>query len=195
MKIYSSSQPHDPGRLPLTAVDTDWFGAAVSPPVHFSFGLDPASLHFVASRQRMALCHPASLPGRFQAELWKFDVAEFFLTDPVTGHYLEFNLAPNGGWWSCRFKAPLARVSEIDQPLPGIAIHAHAGASGWMASASLPLPWLQEHLHFGPDSRLNATFILESPAQRFLTASSLGGGEPAFHRPDSFPTVSIVTRS
>ncbi len=162
------------------------------PAAHFGFGIDSCFFHFVARHSRPARCHPDSRSGKFQAELWKFDVAEFFLSDPLTGRYLEFNLAPDGGWWSCLFRAPLQRLYERDQPLPGVLTAAAAGSEGWSASVSVPLPWLEERLHFGAHSRLNATFILESPQQRFLTASPLGEGDPAFHRPQAFPPVSIV---
>lgn len=140
-------------------------------------------------------CHPSARPGAFQAELWKFDVAEFFLSDPRTGRYLEFNLAPNGAWWSCLFRAPLDRCHPEDEPLPGVRTETTARPTGWHAEATLPLTWLREQLHFGDNSRLNATFILNSPQQRFFTAVPLGGRDPAFHQPDSFSAITFVPRN
>lgn len=192
MKIYSLAVDGDPHRLPCTSLDRDWFSESFGPPVRFAFGLDHDSFHFLASRDQCALCHPDSRPGAFQAELWKYDVAEFFLSAPSGDHYLEFNLAPNGGWWSCQFGEPLARLYPDDRPIPEVRTDAQCGPQGWAARASLPLAWLREHLDFGPTSHLNATFILDSPAQRFLTASPLGSGDPAFHRPEHFPTVEVV---
>ena len=192
MKVFTSTSPPDLQRLPLTPIGKEWFGAPVHPPPLFGFGLDSDSFYFLAKHQHPATCHPDSRSGKFQAELWRFDVAEFFLTDPVSGHYLEFNLAPNGGWWSCQFSGPLQRCSEIDQPLPGVRTAAESSPTGWTASATVPRFWLEKNLHFGPDARLNATFILYSPKQRFLTASSLGEGDPAFHRPASFPPITFA---
>ncbi|MDP7495091.1 MAG: hypothetical protein QGI77_01610, partial [Roseibacillus sp.] len=60
------------------------------------------------------------------------------------------------------------------------------------ARADLPLAWLKEHLHFGSDTRMNATFILNSPVQQFLTAVCLGDGEPDFHRPDRYSAHSLL---
>jgi hypothetical protein len=48
-----------------------------------------------------------------------------------------------------------------------------------------------EHLGSGPRIRLNATFIIDSPQQRFLTATDLGAGTPDFHQPERFPVIDI----
>jgi hypothetical protein len=49
-----------------------------------------------------------------------------------------------------------------------------------------------EHLGSGPRIRLNATFIIDSPQQRFLTATDLGAGTPDFHQPERFPLVDLA---
>jgi hypothetical protein len=113
-------------------------------------------------------------------------VAEFFLTDPITNHYLEFNLSPEGAHWSSGLREkPFARSAITSQ--------GESRSDGWNAQAVVPLEWLQKKFHFGPGSRLNAAFILDSPHQRFLTASDLGAGEPDFHRPDAYPAISIIS--
>ena len=189
MLITISSSPLDPLELPLTPLSLDWYGEESGPPLGFGFGLDPGNLHFRAVRAAPALIHPAARPGQFTAELWKYDVAEFFLAHPDHDAYLEFNLAPNGAWWSCLFSAPLERVSPDDAPLPGVVTRGVHTASGWEVSASLPLASLPEALDVGPRSRLNATFILDSPRQRFFTATPLGPGKPNFHQPSLFPSI------
>lgn len=178
--------------LPLLGLGKDWFGNPVTPPVAWSLALDPERLWFVASRRRAATIHPQARPGRFLAELWRFDVAELFLADPATGRYLELNLAPNGAWWSCAFDAPRQRVEAVDREWPGVRTHAELAADGtWVAALSLPLDTLRERLDFGPATTANATFILDSPGQRFLSATPLGDGEPDFHRPDRFAPLAI----
>ena len=54
-----------------------------------------------------------------------------------------------------------------------------------------PFRWTcsEARLDFGPQSRANVTFVLNSPEQRFLTAADSGGGEPDFHRPERFPQL------
>ena len=188
MIIYRAAGELDATRLPLTWLDRDWFGAPLDPGVGFAFGLDDLFFHFVACRTKPARCLPSSGPGRFQAELWTYDVAEFFLGG--ADGYLEFNLAPNGAWWSCSFGAPLERLHEADQPLPGVLTEGHDEGAGWRVSARIPRESVGAYPldHTG---RLNATFILDTPDQRFVTAGPPATGEPDFHRPDAFPPVAL----
>lgn len=189
-----SDKPLSWGALDLAmfGVDKDWYGESLSHAVAFGFVMDQKNLWFVAARQKAPQIHPDARPGAFQAELWKHDVAEFFISDPSTGRYLEFNLAPNGAWWSAEFTAPRIRAQAEDIPFPGVATFADMAVDGsWMAAAALPLDKLKEHLNFGVDSHLNATFIVDSPEQKFLTAAKLSDGEPDFHLPASFPKANF----
>lgn len=194
MNIEISDKPLSWGALDLSlfGVDKDWFGKPVKPPVAFGFAVDLKYLWFVVSHQKSPSLHPAARPGDFKSELWKYDVAEFFLTDPKTGRYLEFNLAPNGAWWSAEFTAPRIRTEIADNPFPGVATFADMASDGsWLAAAAIPLEQLRNSLNFGSESHLNASFILNSPEQQFLTATDLGEGEPNFHLPDKFSKVNF----
>lgn len=174
--------------VPLLGLNRDWSGQAVNPPAGFSLAVDPGHLWFIATDRRPASLHPQARPGKFQAGLWQHDVAELFLADPVSGRYFEFNLAPNGAWWSCEFTAPRVRAEEVDIAMPEVATFAELAPDGsWVAAMALPLDLLRARLDFGKNTRANVTFILESPGRRFLSAADLGGGEPDFHRPASFP--------
>lgn len=176
--------------LPLLGIPQDWYGKSISPQPTFCLACDPCHLWFVASHRAPALVHPQAHPGVFQADLWKYDVAELFLADPVSGRYLEFNLAPNGAWWSCEFVAPLCRYQENDFPMPEVKTFADASPDGsWLTALKMPLDLLRARIDFGAKTRANVSFILQTPAQVFLSASDLGSGEPAFHRPDQFPQV------
>lgn len=176
--------------MPWQEVATDWYGEAVLPPVQFSFQLGARDLSFHARRRHPASCHPDARQGRFQAGLWQYDVAEFFLLDPGSGHYLEVNLAPNGAYWCCEFSAPRRQVGECRD------CEARARGSchdaGWEASLTMPRGWLEARFHLGTTSRLNATFILDSPTPRYLSAAPLPGAQPDFHQPDAFPPVLLA---
>jgi hypothetical protein len=195
MTIFESKQPLRWGGLdvPLLGLGQDWDGVRVDPAAGFSLVRDPRRLWFVASHRRPAMIHPDARPGAFQAELWRYDVAEVFLADPRSGRYFEFNLAPNGAWWCCELTAPRVRAKEEDEAMPDVATFADLAPDGsWVAAMALPLDLLKARLDFGPETRANVTFILETPAQRFLTAAPLGQGEPDFHRPRLFPQVAFV---
>ena len=195
MTIFESERPLAWGELdvPLFGLGTDWSGARVEPAAGFALVSDTERLWFVASHRRPAAMHPQARPGMFQAELWRYDVAEMFLADPRSGRYFEFNLAPNGAWWTCEFTAPRVREEEVDIAMPEVATFAELAADGsWVAALAVPLDLLRARLDFGLETRANVTFILESPQQRFLSAAALGTTEPDFHRPQQFSKVSWV---
>lgn len=177
----------------MFGLGTDLHGAPLQPPAAFSLVKDSRYLWFIANHRRPAQIHPQARPGAFQAELWKYDVTELFIADPVSGRYFEFNLAPNGGWWSCEFTAPRVRADEVDIAMPDVATFSELAADGtWVAAMSLPLDLLRARIRFGGTTLANVTMILGTPAQRFLSASDMGPGEPDFHQPGRFQQVGFV---
>jgi hypothetical protein len=195
MTIFTSPRPLIWGELdvPMLGLDKDWHGAPVQPPAGFCLAMDDRRLWFIAHHRKAADLHPLARPGKFQAELWRHDVAELFIADPVSGRYFEFNLAPNGAWWSCEFTAPRVRAEETDIVMPEVATFSDMAPDGaWVAAMALPLDLLRARLDFGPRSRVNVTMILGSPQQQFLTAAKLGGNEPDFHLPQEFPELVLA---
>jgi hypothetical protein len=173
---------------------TDWSGSQITKLSKFLFWVDRTNFHFLASQNGTpGLNHPDSQPGQYQAELWKYDVAEFFLLSADKTRYLEFNLAPNGGWWTSAFTSPLKPAPGEPAPVPGVETSAEVSPEGWRAHASIPLAWLQENYGFSESSFLNACFILNSPDQIFVTAGDPPAGKPDYHRPDLFPQIKPVS--
>jgi len=192
MIVFESPAPLQWGALdvPLFGLGKDWPGQPVEPAAGFALADDGRRLWFIASRGKPASLHPSARPGKFQAELWKYDVAELFLADPKSGRYFEFNLSPNSAWWSCEFTAPRVRDTGEDFPMPEVATFAELAPDGsWVAAMAIPIDLLKARIDYGPETKANVTFILDSPAQRFLTANDLGNGEPDFHLPDRFTTL------
>ncbi|MGL4399635.1 MAG: hypothetical protein ACRCXD_07180 [Luteolibacter sp.] len=176
--------------VPLFGLASDVAGLPLDVPAAFSLVVDPRYLWFIANHRKPALIHPQARPGGFQADLWRYDVAELFVADPATGRYFEFNLAPNGAWWSCEFTAPRVRAEEVEIAMPEVATFSEMAPDGsWVAAMALPVDLLKARLDFGPATRLNVTMILESPRQRFLSAADLGEGAPDFHQPGKFSQV------
>ena len=189
MTVFESLKPLSWGALdvPLFGLQKDLQKVAIEPPAAFSLIIDPQFLWFIASDRRPATIHPHARPGVFQAELWKYDVAELFLADPVSGRYIEFNLAPNGAWWSCEFTAPRVRAEAQEVIMPEVATFAEVSADGsWLAAMAIPLDLLESRIDFGARTRGNVTMVVGSPAQMLLSAADLGQGEPDFHRPGRF---------
>jgi hypothetical protein len=191
MTVFHLHSSDELTTLPLSEVTRDWNGTPVTPSPRFVFAIDETHFHFRAMREGSSIVHPNSCLGSFQAELWKFDVAEFFLRDPNSNHYLEINLAPNGGWWSCLFSAPLVRLTEREEPAPDVTVEASCDDQGWDARISIPLSYLQEKEGFSPDSRLHGAFLLGSP-QHCLTSGPIPPGDPNFHHPDLPQPINII---
>lgn len=195
MTIFESARTLEWGELdvPLFGLASDWHGARVEPAVGFALMTDAERLWFVASHRRPAVMHPRARPGRFQPELWRYDVAELFVADPRSGRYFEFNLAPNGAWWTCEFTAPRVRAEAVEIAMPEVATFSELAPDGsWVAALAVPLDLLRARLDFGAATRANVAFIVETPRQRFVSAADLGGAEPDFHQPDRFSTVARV---
>jgi hypothetical protein len=194
MTIFTSPKRLVWGELdvPLLGLSKDHQGAPLQIPVAYSLVSDGAYLWYLVNHRRPARLHPKARPGAFQAELWQHDVAELFISDPVSGRYFEFNLAPNGAWWNCEFTAPRVRAEEMDIPMPQVATFADIAPDGsWLAAMAIPLSLLRARLDFGLESRINVTLILESPAQKFVSTSDLGEGPADFHQPDRFSKFSF----
>lgn len=192
MTIFTSVRPLVWGQLevPMLGLEHDWQGAPLQPPAAYSLALDEQRLWFIVHHRRAAQLHPLARPGRFQAELWRYDVAELFIADPGSGRYFEFNLAPNGAWWCCEFAAPRIRAEEMDIAMPEVATFSDLAADGaWLAAMAIPLDLLKARLDFGPRSRVNVALMLEAPARTLVTAADLGDGGADFHQPHRFPEV------
>lgn len=192
MMIFESDVPLDWGALdlPLLGLARDWYGEPVEPVPGHALACDHEHLWFLAHHRAPAKAHPGSRPGLFCADLWKHDVTELFLADPVSGRYLELNLAPNAAWWSCEFTATRQRADEMDIAVPDVRTWSDLAPDGaWVAAMAVPLDVLRARIGFGPKTRANVCMILGSPKQRFFSVAPLGDGEPDFHRPDRFEEV------
>lgn len=182
--------------LPRQVLDREWYGNPVSTPLEFAFGVDEENLWFLSARSARPEIHPNAIPGAFTPELWKYDVAEFFLARPSTGQYWEFNLCPNGAWWACGFKD--VRIQDVALPLPaGVETRGDISGNSWLAMSRIPLDSFLPVTggQPGKDSldslTLAVTAILDTPEQIFLTTGLDKTGQPDFHRPDSFPPVAL----
>ncbi len=198
MKLFTTTMPLEWGTLdlPLLGISKDWNGRRLDPPAAFSLASDGSKLWFVASRQAAVVIHPDAEDGAFTTEIWKYDVAELFIADAEGDGYLEFNLAANGAWWACKFDS--VRKAARFQPDFAKAVTTHhdrAERGSWLAAMEIPIGFLSEQAGFTPNSRVNVTFILNSPAQTFHSASELPGSEPDFHQPAHFPPLGPMPHS
>lgn len=180
--VFLARSPEGSGSRPRTSIVSDWFGDSVPSPPSYRCSLDEACFAFEVWRDAPAAGHPEARPGEFRPGLWKHDVAECFLRNPVTGHYLEVNLSPNGAWWSCFFSAPRTSVEGENPPLPDVVSRGEESPVGWSASIRVPWAFVRERLDLGADVQLHVAFILDRP-RRFLSTCDVPDGDPDFHDP------------
>ena len=175
-----------PADAPKTQrIEQEWYGKAIEPPYVYCFTLSADGLEFCAARKAPALIHPDGQCGAFQAELWRYDAAEFFISTPDGGRYMEFNLSPNGAWWAAVFSGPRQITPGFENWQPGgVMATGESNGDSWQCRALIPHAVLQEAGIDPRDCRLTAAAILNSPEQVFLTTALPCDTQPDFHRPD-----------
>ncbi len=181
MKVILQSSAN----APWQHIPCEWFGTPVEPPFEFRFHLTEDALVFCARRKSPALLHPEALEGEFRELLWKYDTAEFFIVSPGEERYLEFNLAPNGAWWSAVFTDPRVVDPTVPAVPAGVVARGKATSEGWECEVSLPLASLAEMGLTPADTpcRIAAAAIRTRPEQIFLTTATDTTGKPDFHHP------------
>lgn len=189
-----AQSPEEPPRF--NVIGSDWQGVPLEAQPAFRLVVDPVGGHLelLATARKGPSTAIGSEAGEFHEGLWQHDCAELFLLHPGTGHYMEFNLAPNGGWWSCLFEAPRRQAMIENLPLPGVFAEGLEGIAHWEARLRIPLASLPESIGSDPMVwRGNATFCLgNAPRQKFATFAAPAPGLPDFHRPQDWLPLGLV---
>lgn len=162
----------------------EWYGAELAPPFEFSFHRDEEELIFRMRRDAAAIIHPTAAPGAWQEELWRYDVAEFFIATPGADRYLEFNLCPNGAWWAAAFTEPRVPLAGFDARALAPRTSGMCRPEGWAAEAHVPLALLRAHGWELSACRMAVCAVIcRAGAYTYLTSSEQTSGRPDFHRP------------
>jgi hypothetical protein len=144
----------------------EWCGVSTNAECHFSVVCeDKQSLTFeisIANKSpKLAACdNSEGESASFIEGLWSGDCGELFLCNPMSGFYIELNLSPLGGWWSCFFSAPHKRLFEYPVPLSSVTTTSIKNSNSWSASLTVPLCSLPLELAFDPDVLKKHTFFL-----------------------------------
>ncbi len=168
----------------FSQIEHEWYGRVVEPPYCYRLTHTRGGLLFEAKRAEGAAIHPEARAGKFQEELWRYDVAEFFISNADCSRYLEMNLSPNGAWWGSVFTAP--RVVD-EQGAALLRVEYATGVAtddGWQASLLLPQAVLDALGFHLPDCRVAVCAVLETPDYIYLTTAEPCDTQPDFHRPD-----------
>jgi hypothetical protein len=176
----------------LHMVERDWFGVAALGPPKWLLTIDDDVLALRGMVASPPICTKQDCESGFIEGLWEADVVELFLSNPRTGFYIEFNLAPRGAWWCCTFDSPRSRCADGAKPIEGVQTRAAYTEESWDSMLLVHLKSLPYRLAFDVGSTLaNITFCLGRP-QQFITLADLGGGEPDFHRPNKWIPIGKI---
>lgn len=176
------------------ALTTEWYGRELTPPVRYRLTLLPQGLRFEAERGVKPALNPNARPGEFCGELWRYDVAEFFVATPGAERYMEVNLSPNGAWWGCVFTAPRVADAEAGRSLRVEYARGEVSEQGWKASLLIPRE-VFDALGMTPETcRFAVCAVQDAPDYLYLTTADDCSGEPDFHRPYAWKTA-VLTES
>lgn len=173
--------------------EKDWYGQPPRYQARFSLSLQGDILTYRFCADKTPECLTELSRGDFVEGLWQYDVAEFFVLAP-DGRYQEFNLSPTGAWWSAVFSS--YRQDATPVRLNSVSTIAKYDEASWSAELSVALADL---VVLGQDglrgAKLSLTSILSPGDPEYLCWGHQSGGEPDFHRPDTFRPVSWVTKA
>jgi len=166
------------------AVERCWDGGAAPHPKPRAFvewAVREDVLHVAAGMRHQSPARiPDAPPGARVDGLWEFDVVESFFVG-ADGRYVELELGAGGHYLALAFAA--RRVASNEVPAPSLEIAWRRDAEGWRSECAVPRHWLPE-----PIVAANA-FAIGGGA--FLAHHPTGGVQPDFHRPGSYPAVTI----
>lgn len=165
--------------LPLAELEQTLAGPARDR-VRYAIAVDQTHIAFGAVVHR-APNYDATAEG-FTEGLWRADCLELFVANPANGHYVEFNLAPGGAWWSCIFSAPRVRT-EFSVRVEDVEFRV---GNPWRAFAVIAIEEICNEIGFEPWTA-NFTACLGAPndePEKLYTAAPLGAID--FHRPHEF---------
>lgn len=177
--------------LAQSAIEKDWYGKTLAVAPSFVVAVCAKRLYFGASRQAAACCDKTLNSETFAEGLWKNDAAELFLRDDHTEMYQEFNLGPQGAWWTGLFSSYRVSAQDKLRPSPHVETWSEISKASWRAALSISLDSLSLNIGFSASSRANVSFTLGSGPEQYLSWAKLPSAKPDFHLAEHFGTVMI----
>lgn len=165
-------------------ISNDWFDNSLAAPLSFVLALSDKALYFSASQNRTPSLNSIAKPGQFFEGLWEHDVVELFLKDDNTSAYQEINLAPNGAWWTKRFRSYRERDDTAQINQSAIFAFHEIKENSWRAALKIERRELQINCAFQEKSRGNVCGITGIKPRQFFSIAKASTPKPDFHLPD-----------
>lgn len=169
--------------------DSDWQGKNPDPErateVQLLWTKEALFLHY-RSRYRALTVFNDAEPSSRRDHLWDRDVVEAFIqSDPTyPGHYLEFEVSPNGLWIDLDIEH-----GDRSDPKSGMKCRTHVDerAKIWTAELSIPIRSLTRFFDPGSIWRVNFFRVEGSLEPRFYSSwRPTNTHQPNFHVPTAF---------
>lgn len=165
-------------QVALTKLLLDWNGQLSDYPISIGLASDRSSFHLIASANAAPVLLPDS-PTGFVEGLWEADVVELFVSLPGTA-YVEFNLSPNGAWWSTHFSD--YRKRDESKTSIHCTTDTVVGPKEWNAILSIPRDALPVNTRLDQSPALNVTAISNTDTKRhFSLHTPHEAATPDFH--------------
>lgn len=175
-------------------VSGDWSGKNIPFEFSFFFAVSPRAVFFGADIARICTSLSQSRTGEFTPGLWERDVIELFLADDIEAGYQEFNLAPNGAWWTSAFedyRSPRSTSGHYAVPL---SISTHEADGRTRVLLAYPRSELRVSFSGTQNSHANLCAILGDESKTFLSYHRCSDRDPDFHLAECFGSVDISRR-
>lgn len=173
--------------LPLQSTSVSWSHIPLERTFSWSLALDPATVWFRCSLPGGRTVKSDTKSGEFVEGLWEFDVAEVFVQD-AHGAYQEFNLAPNGAWWSMTHSEYRVR-SKDSCPAKCLSVTTGIFDGYWEVVAAFERGSLQVPLELGGFVHVTGIHYAAEPI--YLSSHPPRNIAPDFHHPSCFLPVVI----
>lgn len=167
----------------------DWYGADVTPAVKYWLGKNSRELLVAAQYPGSSQLFPDLAANQFFEGLWERDVFEVFLRNAKTGAYQEWNLSPQGAWWSAAFPSYRNRDLHYTPNVSRVVASGEVTTSGWTASLIFPIAELYSGIA-SDELEISVCAILGSSPRKYLCLKSDPESEPDFHHPNGFQSLS-----
>lgn len=177
--------------LTWTKLDRDYLGRTCDKEISFIVAADKENFFYAAQTTLSPDFDSDPIPGKYFEGLWTKDVASVFMRENASNQYQEFEISPNGAWWSMAFEKPRDRLLNQFR-MPSAETIAMRIGDGWRAGFKMKRSELTINFDFKKGSALNFCAVLGQGPRTYMSYSIMPGEKPNFHQPTCFVPAMFV---
>jgi hypothetical protein len=179
-------------KLPFFHFEYDWFAEPLCMSATFLIGRNTENLYFAFMCTQKAFINENHQKNVYCEGLWKYDVAEFFISDLKSGQYQEFNISPAGSWWTMLFSEYRKEDHNNFKFPQQIEIFSHLSENSWQAALSIPTDQLSLDFSDLTKRTANVCAIVNGRDRKYLSWANINSDKPDFHKYSSFLPINLI---